>query len=266
MRQPLERRSPARRPTQLGRLMDLRGVLGVVVQTLGKRIVAGEWKPGEGLPTESEFMAELGVGRSVVREAVRILNAKGLVRSRPMDGTRVRPRAEWRLIDPDIIQWRIEAADRRALFDDLLRARLALEPGVAWAATASKDAAARARVDAAWRNKRAATEATDTPESQREKFIEADLEFHRALLAAAGSETLQQFFAVIEAALALSLDVQMQAKGSVTTLTGMNESNELHARVYEAFARGDAEGAQDAMRALVQSAMTDASEGLSRIG
>ena len=266
MRQPLQAPSPARRPTQLGRLMDVRGVLGGAVQALGKRIVAGEWKPGEGLPTESEFMAELGVGRSVVREAVRILNAKGLVRSRPMDGTRVQPRAEWRLVDPDIIQWRIEAADRRTLFDDLLHARLALEPGVAWAATASKDETARARVDAAWRAKIAPSQATDAPEAQREKFIEADLEFHRALLAAAGSETLQQFFAVIEAALALSLDVQMQAKGSVTTVTGMDESNELHRRVYEAFARGDSEGAQDAMRALIRSAMTDASEGLSRIG
>jgi GntR family transcriptional regulator, galactonate operon transcriptional repressor len=258
-------RGGARKLARIGGLMDVRGVLGGVVQALGRRIVAGEWVSGDSLPTETEFMAELGVGRSVVREAVRILNAKGLVRSRPMDGTRVMPRAEWRLLDPDLIQWRIEAADRRTLFDDLLKVRLALEPGVAWSATRHGDRAAKARIHAAWRAKQAVFEETGSPQAQRDQFIVADLEFHRAFLAAVGSEILEQLFSVIEAALALSFDVQMQAKGSVTELVGMEEANALHADVYEAFARGDAEAAQAAMRILIQRAMSDANEGLMMI-
>ncbi len=244
--------------------MDMRGVLGGVVEALGRRIVAEEWKSGDSLPTETEFMAELGVGRSVVREAVRILNAKGLVRSRPMDGTRVMPRAEWRLLDPDLIQWRIEAADQRSLFLDLLKVRLTLEPGVAWTATAHGDAAAKARIAAAWRAKQAVMGESGSPQAQRDRFIQADLEFHRAFLAAVGSELLQQLFSIIEAALALSFDLQMKARGSVTTLVGMEESNALHAAVYEAFARGDADGAQGAMRKLIERAMRDANDGLSK--
>src|SRR5918999_474690 len=83
-----------RLPGRLRGVMQVRGVLGSVVSDLGCRIVAGHWKPGETLPTEAELMVELNVGRSVVREALRILNAKSLVRSRQMEGTTVLPRAE----------------------------------------------------------------------------------------------------------------------------------------------------------------------------
>ena len=71
------------RPTAIAGLMPVRGILGEVVSGLGRRIVAGEWASGVALPTEAVLMEQLGVGRSVVREAIRILNAKGLVRSRP---------------------------------------------------------------------------------------------------------------------------------------------------------------------------------------
>jgi DNA-binding FadR family transcriptional regulator len=244
--------------------MELRGVLGAVAGGLGRRIVSGEWKTSETLPTETELMDELKVGRSVVRESIRILNAKGLVRSRQMAGTTVMPRANWRLLDPDLIQWRMEAADRKMLLRDLLRVRLTLEPGVVWAATANGSPAAKARIHAAWQGKIAVLhEKNVTPETQRQLFITHDLEFHRAFLAAVGSEILEQLFAVIEAALSLMIDVQMQARGSTTALVGMDEANQLHQDVYDAFAAGDADTAEKAMRALIQSAIIDANRGFS---
>jgi DNA-binding FadR family transcriptional regulator len=239
-------------------LMPVRGILGGVVSGLGKRVVSGEWQSGEALPTEAALMDELGVGRSVVREAIRILNAKGLVRSRQMEGTTVLPRSNWRLLDPDLIHWRMEAADRNALLRDLLRVRLALEPGVVWMATSSGAPAAKARIHAAWQTKLAVLSENSSPSLQREHFIEHDLEFHRAFLAAVGSEILEQLFSVIEAALSLMFDVQMQARGSTTTLVGMEEANELHQNVYDAFAAGDADGAEAAMRRLIQRAIEDA--------
>ncbi|MET3898029.1 GntR family galactonate operon transcriptional repressor [Devosia sp. UYZn731] len=252
-----------REEAHLGGLMQVRGILGSVVSGLGRRIVAGEWKSGEALPTEAELMDELNVGRSVVRESIRILNAKGLVRSRQMAGTTVLPRAEWRLLDPDLIQWRMQAADRKVLLKDLLQVRLTLEPGVVWTATANGSASAKERIHRAWQAKIEVLHERSTPEQQRLHFIEHDLEFHRAFLAAVGSEILEQLFSVIEAALSLMIDVQMQARGSTTALVGMEETNQLHQDVYDAFAAGDADKAEKAMRFLIQSAIIDANRGFS---
>jgi DNA-binding FadR family transcriptional regulator len=246
--------------------MPVRGILGEVVSGLGRRVVSGEWKSGKALPTEAALMEQLGVGRSVVREAIRILNAKGLVRSRPMEGTTVLPRSSWRLLDPDLIHWRMEAADRNVLLRDLLQVRLVLEPGVVWIATAQGTPEAKARIHKAWQAKLAVLTEDSPPQLQREHFIVHDLEFHRAFLAAVGSEILEQLFSVIEAALSLMIDVQMQARGSTTTLVGMEETNQLHKDVYEAFAAGDANGAETAMRQLIQRAIEDARKGFSLLG
>lgn len=241
--------------------MPVRGILGDVVSGLGRRIVAGEWASGQALPTETELMEQLGVGRSVVREAIRILNAKGLARSRQMEGTTVLPRASWRLLDPDLIHWRMEAADRNELLLDLLQVRMVLEPGVVWTATALGSDAAKARIHTAWQAWTAVLSEKTAPGAQRAHFIEQDLEFHRSFLAAVESELLEQLFSVIEAALSLMIDVQMQTRGSKTTLVGMEDANQLHANVYAAFAAGDADGAEHAMRKLIQGAMADASVG-----
>jgi GntR family galactonate operon transcriptional repressor len=251
---------------RLGGLMQVRGILGSVVENLGRRLVAGEWKTGESLPTESELMEHLGVGRSVVRESVRILNAKGLLKSRQMAGTTVMPRQSWRLLDPDLIQWRIEAADRKALLRDLLQVRLVLEPGVVWTATTKGSEEAKARIHVAWQRKLDVLSEAATPREQRDHFIARDLEFHRAFLLAVGSEILDQLFSVIEAALPLMIDVQMRARGSTTTLVGMEETNQLHEDVYNAFAANDADRAERAMRLLIGRAIEDANTGFDLTG
>jgi DNA-binding FadR family transcriptional regulator len=239
--------------------MPIRGILGDVVGGLGRRIVAGEWKSGETLPTEAVLMEQLSVGRSVVREAIRILNAKGLARSRQMEGTTVLPRSSWRLLDPDLINWRMEAADRNVLLLDLLQVRFVLEPGAAWTATAFGSDAAKARIHAAWEAWVAVLSERPAPSTQRLHFIQHDLEFHRSFLAAVESELLEQLFSVIEAALSLMIDVQIQTRGSKTALVGMEESH--HTDVYNAFSAGDADGAERAMRRLIQAAMADANVG-----
>jgi GntR family galactonate operon transcriptional repressor len=241
--------------------MSVRGILGDVVSGLGRRIVSGEWTSGQALPTEVILMEQLGVGRSVVREAIRILNAKGLVRSRQMEGTTVLPRHNWRLLDPDLIHWRMEAADRKVLLLDLLQVRLVLEPGVVWTATAHGSAAAKERIHRAWGAWTAVLLEESAPGAQRAHFIEQDLEFHRSFLMAVESELLEQLFSVIEAALSLMIDVQMQTRGSTTALVGMEEASTMHRDVYTAFAAGDADGAEHAMRRLIRGAMADASVG-----
>src|SRR5258707_1526950 len=74
---------------------------GRIVHAIGRRIVSGDLRPGDLLPSEPE----LGASRTVVREVVKVLSAKGLVESRPKTGTRVRPRETWNLLDPDVLAW-----------------------------------------------------------------------------------------------------------------------------------------------------------------
>lgn len=259
-------RSPSGRSAPLAGVIEVRGVLGQAVADLGRRIVGGEWAPGEGIPKEADLCIEIGVSRTVVREALRILGAKGLIRSRTSDGTRVLPRGEWRLLDPDVMDWRIKAGDTQSLLEDLLKVRLVLEPGIVHLATRVATEARRDRVRAAieWKREVYVDPALDYAERRR-LFIVADLEFHRALLGAVESDLLSQLFAVIEAALGLLIDLQMHAVGYRTEVVGMEESHELHEAVFAEFERGDAEAAEAAMRRLIERAIRDARNGFASL-
>ena len=266
MRSAVSATAPMRRGDGLAGVIEVRGILGTAVSDLGTRIVGGEWVPGAGIPKEADLCDELGVSRSVIREAFRILGAKGLIRSRTSDGTRVQPRSEWRLLDPDVMDWRIKAGDTKSLLEDLLKVRLVLEPGVVHTATLMASEAARDRVRAAWDWKQ---EVYRTPDAQyavrRARFIEADLEFHRSLLASVESDLLSQLFAVIEAALSLLLDLQMNAVGYRTEMIGMEESQELHEAVFIEFEKRDAVAAEAAMRRLIERAIRDAQNGFAAL-
>lgn len=243
-------------------VIEVRGVLGATLTELGVRVVRGDWQAGEVLPREADMIVALRVSRSVVREALRVLSAKGMVRSRTSDGTRVTPRSAWRLLDPDVIDWRIRAGDTRSLLEDMLKLRLVMEPGLAFEATRLADPATREAVRLAWEAKvRVFNIADGTHQERRDAFIETDLAFHKALLSILGSELLGQLFAIIDAALRLLLDLQMKAVGYTSELIGMDESHQLHEKVYLAFERGDAEAAGTAMRVLIERAIDDAHRG-----
>ncbi len=255
-----------RKNEQLAGVIEVRGILGAAVSELGTRIVGGAWAPGSAIPKESDLCDGMGVSRSVVREAFRILGAKGLIRSRTSDGTRVLPRSEWRLLDPDVMDWRIKAGDTNSLLHDLLKVRLVLEPGVVHTATVMASEDARARVRRSWVVKEHVFTTPDPDYAERRRrFISADLEFHRAFLAAVESDLLSQLFAVIEAALGLLLDMQMSARGYTTQMIGMEESQALHEAVFVEFERRDAEAAEAAMRRLIERAISDAHDGFKNL-
>lgn len=261
----MQKRSPLSRTSAIGGVIQLRGILGAAVENLGIRIVRGEWGEGEAISKEADLVEELDVSRSVVRESFRILGAKGLIRSKTSDGTRVTPRSEWRLLDPDVMDWRIRAGDTISLLEDLQKVRLVMEPGIAYAATQMATPEQRARVEAAWKRKVEVAEDTGSDAAeQRQNFIEADLDFHRTLIECVSSELLEQLYAVIEASLSLSIDVQMAAVGYVSEMVGMDESHELHKAVYRAFMDKDAEGACIAMRKVIESAIRDMHDGLAQ--
>ncbi len=109
-----------------------RSVVDRLVSALGRDIVGGVWKPDETLPTEPEIAHRFGAGRNAVREAVKILAAKGFVRTERRAGTIVRPESCWNLLDPEVLSWMLSAsANRDHLLDELSELRSIIEPAVA---------------------------------------------------------------------------------------------------------------------------------------
>ena len=107
-----------------------------VVDELGQRIVDGAWEPGDPLPVEDTLAAEIGVSRGVLREAVKSLVAKGMLRVRPRTGTRVLPPEQWNHLDPDVLRWK-QAGDAVALLRDTSELRRIVEPAAALGSCAS---------------------------------------------------------------------------------------------------------------------------------
>lgn len=150
---------------------------------MGGAIVKGKYQPGELLPTEFELTRLFGVGRSTVREAIKLLAAKGLVSSRRRDGTRVTEHEFWNLLDPDVLQWLQETDYSHQLLFELAQTRLAIEPE-ACAIVAHR----RSRVDFSPMDQ--ALVEMDKEGAGEEGILQADLDFHLGILDA----TANRFF------------------------------------------------------------------------
>ena len=215
-----------------------------VVHGLGSQIVRGELSPGAAVPTEDELVGQFDVGRSALREGVKVLAGKGLLESRTSAGTRVRPRESWNLLDPDVLRWRYSPAaspdDIRVLAD----LRVALEPGAARLAAESASPAQRRAVAVAMAELWATV---DDPDA----FIEADLAFHRAVFVAANNDLLLYVHDVVSVALEAIRPLHTRSVGHNThTLPN-------HEQVAVAIGRGHHRKAEQAMRDVVETARAD---------
>lgn len=112
----------------------------LVAREIGLRILHSDFQPGESLATEPELSGQLRVSRPVLREALKMLSAKGLIESRSKIGTRMRPRAEWNLFDPGVIAWQSESAPDLSFLLKICEVRQMFEPMTAsLAATSATD-------------------------------------------------------------------------------------------------------------------------------
>jgi DNA-binding FadR family transcriptional regulator len=215
-----------------------------VTKALGLRLVkAQETDEQVAFPNETEMCEQLGVSRSILREAVKVLADKGMVDVRPRSGTRSRPRADWNLLDPDILCWQAEAKPDGRFLRELCEVRLAIEP------TASGFAAVRATVEdtvamAACLERREALE-----ESASGEIVESNLQFYEAVVAASHNPMFRQLNAAIRIPMqvALSHTVHLPA---VRTL-----EREAHRALYDAIVRHDPHGARSAAEEIVGFAM-----------
>ena len=170
------------------------GLHGSIADELGSAIVRGVYPIGHILLGEIEASAQLEVSRSAYREALRMLSAKGLVESRPKIGTWVSPRAEWHLLDPDVIRWIFSTEPTHELIMGLFELRMIVEPAAA-------AHAAKRRTDAHLDEMERALGQMALYTLAVEEGRKADLAFHKALLEATGNPLLIPLVETIGAAI-----------------------------------------------------------------
>src|SRR5262249_42971176 len=132
------------------RTFSRRSLHGQVAHDIGRRILGGLVKPGELLPSETELSQQLGVSRTALREAIKVLAGKGLIESRPKTGTRVRPRESWNFLDPDVLTWAFDGNAAEHYIDELYELRRVIEPAAAAFAAERASVADIARMEAAF--------------------------------------------------------------------------------------------------------------------
>ena len=206
-------------------------------------IVAGRYAVGVALPTEDEIGRELEVSRTLVREVMRTLVAKGMVSVRRHHGTRVLPVDSWSLFDPQVIEWRLSTGLSQAFVEDLVRFRLGIEPFAARLAAANPAFPDELLQDAYARMAAGIEGKGD--------YFEADLDFHKTIILGSNNQFLRQLIPLMSNALKSSFRL------SVTSMDTARESLPLHRAVADAIIARAPDAARAALTKLIESAHED---------
>lgn len=225
-----------------------------VAHVLGSQILRGEFKPGQLLPTEENASAAMGVSRSAYREAVKALSAKGLIASQPKVGTRITARANWNLLDPDLLSWSLGAEPDEKFIQDLFELRNSVEP------TAAAMAADRATEDDLDNLSQALSNLAGASLGSLAS-LEALADFHRNVLLASRNEALSALWPAIDTTLRWSARLQSMLPVH-HTLEPLITS---HSRVLDRIRSREALPAQEAMNALIKDSFADAIANLRQV-
>lgn len=219
--------------------VPLRNLHSQVLWQLGVAIVGGDYAEGTILPSDTELLQRFDVSRTVLREALKTLAAKGMIEPRARIGTRVLPRRRWNLFDADVLAWHFETGPDVEFLRSLSEIRIGVElESAALAAGRRTDQQAEALIACAKRM----GEATSA-----EQFARTDLEFHRTVAEASGNP----FMASISALVELALTAAFTISSPVEDPAAMVGTVKAHGRIAEAIQAGDADEAREAMKAVI---------------
>jgi len=213
-----------------------------IANHIGIAIVTGVYSKENPIPIEAELSKEYGASRPVLREAVKMLTAKGLLGARPRRGTWVQPEAHWNLLDPDVLGWLLQRKFSTALLIEFTELRLAVEPAAAMLAARTAGAAEKAALSAAIERMQAAEHGDDDP-------LESDIAFHVAVLQASRNRFYAQLTGFTSTALRFSIRMTNRYKGVRLA------SVAVHKKVSDAILAGKPAAAGEAMRRLIQEAL-----------
>ncbi len=229
-----------------------RNVHDFLAHEIGTEIVGGLHPPGALLPNENDLRKRFRVSRTALREAFRIVAAKGLIVPRPKVGTRVRPKADWNMLDPDVLAWLLHAAPSEAFVAQLFELRQMVEPQAAAQAARLRSAKTLAGISSAY----------DDMERFRDcsgDLIGADLRFHQAILEATGNHFVAALGSLIRTALVGSFQLGWEGPAIM-----QNNRLRQHRAVLEAIRARKADDAYAHMAKLLRDSIGDVKRSLRR--
>ena len=225
----------------------IKNVHGNTVDHLGEAIVAGRYPAGGSIPPEPLLCEQLGVSRTVVREAVKSLVAKGLLSTGPKVGTRVLAAEQWNWFDPDVVVWQSKAGFTPEFLRDLQELRRVVEPAAVRMAAERATAGDIAGIEAAYAGMKQAIE-------QGGDYVTHDLRFHQGLLRACHNRMIVQMSKALAALLRTSFEI------STTRKDGPKNSLPLHRAVLDAVIARQPPRAERAILLLIDGARQDIEE------
>ncbi|WP_086930430.1 FadR/GntR family transcriptional regulator [Agarilytica rhodophyticola] len=219
-----------------------RSLTQTIVDELGQAVVCGTYSDANPFPIEAELCEQYDVSRSILREAVKMLTSKGLLRARPRQGTWVQPESSWNLLDPQVLGWLLNRKFSIDLLIEFTEVRRVMEPQAAEHAAMRASDKAIAEIHHAISRMEAAARGDDDP-------LLSDIAFHVAILDASGNRFFHQLKDLTTTALKISIRFTNQYKG--VPLADVED----HRKVANAIADHKPKAARRHMSALLDEAM-----------
>ncbi|MGO9583893.1 MAG: FadR/GntR family transcriptional regulator [Acidimicrobiales bacterium] len=233
-----------RRPARLGT---------TVLLSLVDKIMGGELPPESSLPTEATLCEVFGVSRTVIREALKLLEAKGLVRVKQGQGTTVEPTEQWDLLDPLILDTAIRYADTFEILDDVIDVRVGLECQMT-------RRAAEMMTDAQLRETHQALMALERLLDQPEEYRQAEGAYHDLILRGSGNRLGRSIIRSLQP----RARTNFRYRGAGVSADHMLMSHRGHVAIYERLAARDPDGASAEMREHILGSWLERKSGAAR--
>lgn len=219
-----------------------------IVDSLGRRIISGELHADGPALVEQDIISEFGASRNVVREAVKTLAGKNLVRSERRNGTIVQPAGEWNLLDTQVLGWMLsEETTNEALMEALSELRLIIEPEAAALAATRATTKQILRLFDCFEDMQANAYDADVA-------IQHDVRFHETLAEACGNPLLRSLSRSIGLLLHANFQLAIQVDNAFI------RNLEDHRKIAEAIQNRDPEAARAATIELLSKNQKDLDE------
>ena len=218
------------------------GLTRKVLESLGERIAIGDFSGQQSLPTEAALSEEYNASRSIMREAVKMLTAKGLISARPKLGLQVRPEHDWNLLDPDVLKWLLQRELSIDLLIEFTEIRMAIEPQAVRLAAQRATQRSRRELLCAIENMAKAENGEGDP-------LQTDIDLHLATLRASQNRFIAQHASLVETALRFSIRLSNKYKNvSIASV-------EDHRKIVDGIISGNPDQAAAASTWLLNEAM-----------